>query len=99
MKEIYSLIVMGVERYIPTSINLNLIVRAVEVMYEGYSRGKVFGLRVSGGSEGADGITEPVPRDQILRRERGQGDIHFPCPADHEQECQPYSFDSYSCYM
>ena len=25
-----------------------------------------------------DGIAEPVSRDQILRRERGQGNIHFP---------------------
>ena len=32
-----------------------------------------------------DGIAEPVSRDQILRRERGQGNIHFPCSADHEQ--------------
>ena len=32
-----------------------------------------------------DGTAEPVSRDQILRRERGQGNIHFPCLADHEQ--------------
>ena len=33
-----------------------------------------------------DGTAEPVSRDQILRREqRGQGNIHFPCSADHEQ--------------
>ena len=25
-----------------------------------------------------DGTAEPVSRDQILRRERGQGNIHFP---------------------
>ena len=25
-----------------------------------------------------DGTAEPVPRDQILRREREQGNIHFP---------------------
>ena len=29
-----------------------------------------------------DGTAEPVSRDQILRRERGQGNIHFPCLAD-----------------
>ena len=29
---------------------------------------------------------EPVSRDQILRRERGQGNIHFPCSADHDQD-------------
>ena len=28
-----------------------------------------------------DGTDEPVSRDQILRRERGQGNIHFPCSA------------------
>ena len=43
-----------------------------------------------------DGTAEPVSRDQILRRERGQGNIHFPCPADHEQDWQPYPVDSYS---
>ena len=25
-----------------------------------------------------DGTAEPVSRDQIIRRERGQGNIHFP---------------------
>ena len=29
-----------------------------------------------------DGTAEPVSRDQILRRERGQGNIHFPCSAE-----------------
>ena len=29
----------------------------------------------------------PVSRDQILRRERGQGKKHFPCSANHEQDC------------
>ena len=43
-----------------------------------------------------DGTAEPVSRDQILRRERGQGNIHFPCSADHEQDWQPYSVDTYS---
>ena len=33
------------------------------------------------------GVTaEPLSRDQILRRERGQGNINFPCSADHEQD-------------
>ena len=36
-----------------------------------------------------DGTTEPVSRDQILRREKGQGNIIFHCPADHEQDWQP----------
>ena len=30
-----------------------------------------------------DGTAEPVSRDQILRHVRGQGNIHFPCSADH----------------
>ena len=34
-----------------------------------------------------DGTAEPVTRDQILRRERGQRIINFPCSAaDHEQQ-------------
>ena len=41
----------------------------------------------------------PVSPDQILRRERGQGNIHFPCSADHVQDMQPYPADPYSCYM
>ena len=43
-----------------------------------------------------DGTAEPVSRDQILRRERGQGNAHFPCSADHEQDWQPYPVDPYS---
>ena len=43
-----------------------------------------------------DGTAEPVSRDQILRHTRGQGNIIFPCPADHEQDWQPYPVDPYS---
>ena len=50
--------------------------------------------RVAGG-----GTAEPISRDRILRRERGQGNIHFPCPADHEQDWQLYPVDPYSCSM
>ena len=46
-----------------------------------------------------DGTAEPVSRDQILRRERGQGNIGFPCSADHVQDWRPYLADPYSCYM
>ena len=46
-----------------------------------------------------DGTAEPVSRDQILRHERGQGNIHFSCSADHVQDWQPYPLDPYSCYM
>ena len=36
-----------------------------------------------------DGTAEPVSRDQILRREREQRIIHFPCSAaDHDQDWQ-----------
>ena len=40
-----------------------------------------------------DGAAEPVLRDQIVRREQGQVDIHFSCSADHEQDWQPYPVD------
>ena len=46
-----------------------------------------------------DGTAEPVSRDQILRHERGQGNIHFPCWPDHEQDWQTHPVDPYSCYM
>ena len=46
-----------------------------------------------------DGAAEPVSRDQILRRERGQENINFPCSADHVQDWQPYPVDPYSCYI
>ena len=42
------------------------------------------------------GTAEPVSQDHILRREREQGNIHFPCSADHEQDWQPYQVDAYS---
>ena len=43
-----------------------------------------------------DGTAEPVSRDQILRHARGQGNINFPCSADHKQDWQPYPVDPYS---
>ena len=43
-----------------------------------------------------DGTAEPVSRDQSLRRVRGQGNIHFPCSANHKQDRQPHPVDSYS---
>ena len=46
-----------------------------------------------------DGTAEFVSRDQILRHERGQGNINFSCSADHVQDWQPYPVDPYSCYM
>ena len=45
-----------------------------------------------------DGTAETVLRgDQILRRKRGQENIHF--SADYVQDWQPYPVDPYSCYM
>ena len=38
----------------------------------------------------------PPRADQILRRKRGQGNIHSPYSADHEQDWQPYPVDPYS---
>ena len=46
-----------------------------------------------------DRTTKPVSRDQIPRRERGQGNICFPCSADHVLDCRPYLADIYSCYV
>ena len=43
-----------------------------------------------------DGTAEPVSRNQIFRREWEQGNIHFPCSADHEQDWQPFPVDLYS---
>ena len=43
-----------------------------------------------------EGTAEPLSRDQILRHARGQGTVHFPCSADHEQDWQPYPVDPYS---
>ena len=43
-----------------------------------------------------DGTSEPVSRGQILRHARGQGNINFPCSANHEQDWQPYPVDPYS---
>ena len=48
------------------------------------------------GDETRDGTAETVSRDQILRHERGQGNINFPCSADHEQDWQPYPVDPHS---
>ena len=42
-----------------------------------------------------DGTAEPVSRGQILRSVRGQGNINFPCSADHEQDWQPYPVEPY----
>ena len=44
-----------------------------------------FSLSMENEQAGAGRETaEPVSRDQILRRARGRGNIHFPFSADHE---------------
>ena len=43
-----------------------------------------------------DWTAKLVSRDQILRREWGQGNIHSLCLADHEQVWQSYPVDPYS---
>ena len=43
-----------------------------------------------------DGTAKPASYDQILRRERGHGNINSLCLADHEQVWQSYPIDPYS---
>ena len=43
-----------------------------------------------------DGTAEPVSRDQILRRERGQGNMYFPFSDDDLQDWQPRPVDPYA---
>ena len=57
------------------------------------------GLNVEMSGLTREGTVETVSRDQILRRNREQGNIHFLCSADHEQDWQPYQAHPYSCYM
>ena len=54
-----------------------------------------FSLREKTEKADRDGTAEPVSRDQILRRERRQGNIYFPCSADHEQDWKPLPVDPY----
>ena len=55
-----------------------------------------FGLSMEMSRLTRDGTAETVLQDQIIRHERGQGNIDFPCSADHEQDWQPYPVDPYS---
>ena len=55
-----------------------------------------FSLSVENEQADAGRTAEPVSRDQILRHERRQGNMIFPCSADHEQDWQPYPVDPYS---
>ena len=40
-----------------------------------------------------------LARPNSQARERGQGNIHFSCSADHEQDWQPYPVDPYTLAM
>ena len=42
---------------------------------------------------GRDGSAKIVSRDQVLWREQGRANVHFPVSADHEQDWQPYPVD------
>ena len=52
-----------------------------------------FGLIVKNKLADAGGDGRTVLRNQILRRERGQGNTHFPFSPDHKQVWQPYPVD------
>ena len=56
----------------------------------------IFSLSIEMSRLTRDGTAEAVSRDQILRHERGQGNIVFPCSADDVQDWQPYPVDPYS---
>ena len=61
-----------------------------------YSKSKDQRVRLPMNRPTRDGTTEPISRDHIIRREQGQGNIHFLCSAEHdEQEWQPHPVDSY----
>ena len=61
-----------------------------------YSRVMLFELELSASLLSSVFDFTHVSRDQILRHVRGQGNIHFPCSADHEQDWQPYPVDPYA---
>ena len=35
---------------------------------------------------GRDGVAKSIPRDPGLRRKRGEGNIHFSCSADRDED-------------
>ena len=69
---------------------------AAEIGRNPISKHRRFSLSMDMSRLMRDGTAEPVSREQILRRERGQEYIHFPCLADHVQDWQPYPVDPYS---
>ena len=77
---------------------LNKLVDAAEELGRNPLSKNQIHLRMEMSRLARDGAAEPVSRGQILRRERGQENIHFPRSADHKQNWQPYPVDPYSCY-
>ena len=72
---------------------------AAELWRNPVSKSTRFSLNMEMNRLTRDETAEPVSRDQVLTRKRGQGNIIFPCLADHEQDWQPYLLGPYSCYM
>ena len=72
---------------------LHLRPAIVSILSRGYINNIRFGLSMEKNRLTRDGTAEPVSRDQFLRHELGQGKIHFPCSADHEQDWSSYPVD------
>ena len=65
----------------------------VSIPSRGYIHNIRFSLSMEKNRLTRDGTAEPVSRDQFPGHELGQGKIHFPCSADHEQDWSPYPVD------
>ena len=72
---------------------LHLRPAIVSILSRGYINNIRFGLSMEKNRLTRDGTAEPVSRDQFLRHKLGQGKIHFPCSADHEQDWSSYPVD------
>ena len=79
------------------SCSVNFIFHQILLMTSKWST--IFNLSMEMSRLTRDGTAGPVSRDQILRCERGHGNIHFLCSADHEQDWQSYPVDPHSCYV
>ena len=72
---------------------------AVELGRNSVSKHHILSLSMEMSRLARDGTAELVSQYQIFRRERGQGNIHFPCSADHEQDWQPYPVDPHALVL
>ena len=72
---------------------LHLRPAIVSILSRGYIDNIRFSLSMEKNRLRRDGTVEPVSRDRFLRHELGQGKIHFPCSADHEQDWSSYPVD------